>query len=387
VHDVDIVLASANSEPVMAAFAAGPWAARVLGSGETKTSVVHPSGLQIDLRAVTSDQYPFALHHFTGSKQHNIAMRARAQQLFGIKMNEYGLFRGDEAIPCRDEEAIFAALGLAWVPPELREDQGEIDAAASGNLPGRFVELEDLRGAFHVHTTESDGRDSLAVMVRAARDLGWEYIGISDHSQSAVYARGLDAARVAAQRRAVDALAKSVPGIRIFHGIESDIRPDGGLDYDDEVLSQFDFVIAAIHSNFKLSRDEQTRRLLRAVENPFTTILAHPTGRILLRREGYEVELPAVIEAAARHGVVAEIDAHPQRLDLDSAGARLARDRGALVCISPDAHAAAGLADLRYGVGTARRGWLEPRHVLNTKPLPAIEAYLHERRTHQKGQP
>jgi len=371
----------------MQAFATGPWAARVLGSGETKTSVVHPSGLQMDLRAVTEAQYPYALHHFTGSKQHNIAMRGRAQQKLGIKMNEYGLFRGDEAIPCRDETEIFAVLGLAWVPPELREDQGEIDAAESGSLPRRLVELEDLKGAFHVHTTDSDGRDSLVTMVRAARELGWEYVGISDHSQSAVYARGLDLQRLAAQRQAVAALAGTVPGIRVFHGIESDILPDGRLDYEDEVLSQFDFVIAAVHSAFNLSRDAQTQRLLRAVANPHTTILGHPTGRILLRRPGYEVDLPAVLEAAAQHGVVVEIDAHPQRLDVDGAAARLARDKGALLCISPDAHAVAGLGDLRYGVGTARRGWLEPRHVLNTRSAAELEAYLKHRRETAGGHP
>jgi DNA polymerase (family 10) len=371
----------------MDAFATGAWAARILGSGETKTSVVHPSGLQIDLRAVTDAQYPYALHHFTGSKEHNIAMRGRAQQKLGLKMNEYGLFRGDESIPCRDEPEIFAALGLAWVPPELREDQGEIDAAASGGLPRRLLELDDLRGAFHVHTTESDGRDTLTSMVRAARERGWEYIGISDHSQSAVYARGLDPQRVAAQRHAVDALREAVPGTRIFHGIESDILPDGRLDYDDEVLAGFDFVIVAVHSAFNLDRDEQTRRILRAVANPRTTILGHPTGRILLRRDGYEVDLPVVLEAAAEHGVVVEIDAHPQRLDVDSAGARLARDKGAMLCISPDAHAVAGLGDLRYGVGTARRGWLEPRHVLNTRTRSEVEAYLKKRRAIAGGRP
>jgi DNA polymerase (family 10) len=378
VHDVDIVLSTDDASAVMAAFAAGPWVARVLGSGETKTSVLHPSGLQIDLRAVTDAQFPYALHHFTGSKEHNIAMRSRALKL-GIKMNEYGLFRGDDRVPCRDEAEIFAALGLVFVPPELREDQGEIEAAAAGGLPARLIELADLRGAFHVHTTASDGRDTLAAMVRAARDLGWEWIGISDHGPGAVWAQGLDRARFAAQRRDIERVRKEVAGIRVLHGVEAEILPDGSLDVDAAGIADGDFVVAAVHSGFHLGRDDQTRRLVRAVENPRTTLLAHPTGRVLLRRPGYEVDLAAVLAAAARHGVAVEIDAHPQRMDLDGRGARLARDHGALVCISPDAHVVAGLADLRYGVGLARRGWLEPQHVVNVWTGERVAEYLCER--------
>ena len=379
VHDVDIVLATDDAGAVMEAFAVGPWAARLLGKGETKTSVVHPSGLQMDLRAVTDAQYPYALHHFTGSKQHNIAMRGRAIRM-GLKMNEYGLFRGDDLVLCADEKEIFAALGLEFIPPELREDTGEIEAAESGSLPADLLEPGDLRGAFHVHTTDSDGRDTLEVMVRGALQLGWEYVGIADHGPGAVYAHGLEPERIAAQRRAIEALRRELPGIRILHGIEAEVLPDGRLGLDDATLAALDFVIAAVHSSFHLTRDEQTRRLVRAVEHPHVTILAHPTGRVLLRRSGYDVDLPAVFEAAARSGVAIEIDSHPQRMDVDGAAARAARDRGALLCISPDAHAVDGLADVRYGVGLARRGWLEPRHVLNTRKFEEVQAHLQARK-------
>src|SRR5262245_1242833 len=313
----------------MTAFAGGPWAERLLGSGETKTSVVHPSGLQMDLRAVTEAQYPYALHHFTGSKEHNIAMRGRAQRQ-GIKMNEYGLFRGEELVVCKDEAEIFAAVGLAYVPPEMREDRGEIEAAEVGELPGRLVEADDLRGAFHVHTSASDGRASLEAMARAARDLGWEYLGIADHGPGAAWAHGLDAARQSEQRRDVERVRQTLPGLRVFHGIECDIRPDGSLDADDAMLASFDFVIAAPHSALHLGRDEQTRRLLQALSHPRVMVLAHPTGRILMHRQACDADWPVVFEAAAQHGVVIEITCHPQRMDVDGALAHAAREKGAL---------------------------------------------------------
>ena len=379
VGDVDILVASRDPEAVMNLFGSGPWVARVLGSGATKTSIVHVSNIQMDLRAVTETQYPYALHHFTGSKEHNVAMRARAQRL-GFKMNEYGLWHDEELVACGDEGEIFAALGLAFIPPELREDMGEIECAASGGLPCHLLELGDLRGAFHVHTLDSDGRATLADMVQAARGLGWQFVGISDHSRSVVYAHGLEPRRVAEQRRRIDRLGARARGIRVLHGTECDILPDGRLDYDEETLRGLDFVIASVHSAFKLDRDEQTRRVLRAVENPCTTILAHPTGRILLAREGYDIDLPAVLEAAARCGVVAEINAHPQRLDLDGAAAKMARDKGVTLAIGPDAHAVDGLGAVKYGVAIARRGWLEPRHVLNAWKLEEVEAHLQRRR-------
>lgn len=380
VHDVDLLVATADAPAVMDAFAHGPWAARILGSGETKTSVVHPGGLQMDLRAVTPAQYPFALHHFTGSKEHNIAMRGRAQRM-GIKMNEYGLFRGEELIPCADEAAIFAAVGLDFVPPEMREDRGEIEAAETSELPAALLQPGDLRGAFHVHTDAGDGRDSLEVVVRAAVARGWQYIGISDHGPDAAWARGLDAKRFEVQRRAIQALQKQLPQIRILHGVEAGVLADGTLDLPSAMLESFDFVIAAVHAALHLGRDEQTKRLCRVVANPQVTFLAHPSGRILLERPGCDADWREVFTAAATHGVVVELTAHPYRMDIDGLNAALAREQGALVAVAPDAHDAAGLANVEYGVGSARRGWLEARHVLNTRTAAEIEEFLRRRRT------
>ena len=377
VHDVDIVLATDAAEDVMNVFASGPWAERLLGRGETKTSVIHPIGLQMDLRAVTDAQYPYALHHFTGSKEHNIAMRGRAVRM-GIKMNEYGLFRGEELIPCRDEAEIFAAVGLEFVPPEMREDQGEIEAALHGGVPKNLLALSDLKGALHVHTTASDGRDSLESLVTGAVALGWQYIGISDHAAGSLRPTGLDAAKLAAQRREIEQLRRRLPQIGILHGIEVEVLADGRLDADDGMLAECDFVIAAFHAGFQLSREDQTRRLLGAIDHPRTTILGHPTSRILLHRRGIEADWQVIFEAAARHGVVVEIDSHPQRMDLDGMGARAARDKGALLCISPDAHDVAGLAAVRYGVGLARRGWIGPQDVLNTQSFEAVQARLRQ---------
>lgn len=379
VHDIDIVAGTRDAAAVMAMFAAGPWAARVLGSGETKTSVVHPSGLQMDLRAVSDTQFPYALHHFTGSKEHNIAMRGRAIRM-GLKMNEYGLFRGETLVPCSDEAAIFAALGLDFVPPELREDQGEIEAAEAQALPSRLLSPDDLRGVLHVHTGAAGGRSSLEALVRAAAARGWEYVGISDHGPGAPHTRGLDAAGFERQRRDLDKLATK-HDIRILHGVECEIGADGSLDLDASVLQQFDFVIAGAHAGFDLDREAQTRRLVGAIENPCTTILAHPTGRILLQRDACDADWPAVFEAAARHGVALEIDAHPQRMDLDGLLAKQAREHDALLCIGPDAHDAEGLGNVAHGIGSARRAWLEPQGVLNAWPLADLEAHLRTRRS------
>jgi DNA polymerase (family 10) len=296
----------------------------------------------------------------------------------GIKMNEYGLFRGEELIPCRDEAEIFAAVGLEFVPPEMREDQGEIEAALHGGVPKNLLALSDLKGALHVHTTASDGRDSLESLVTGAVALGWQYIGISDHAAGSLRPTGLDAAKLAAQRREIEQLRRRLPQIGILHGIEVEVLADGRLDADDGMLAECDFVIAAFHAGFQLSREDQTRRLLGAIDHPRTTILGHPTSRILLHRRGIEADWQVIFEAAARHGVVVEIDSHPQRMDLDGMGARAARDKGALLCISPDAHDVAGLTAVRYGVGLARRGWIGPQDVLNTQSFEAVQARLRQ---------
>ena len=378
VHDVDLLVATGDPEAVSAQFAAGPWVERVIGSGPTKTSILHPSGLQMDLRVVSDMQFPYALHHFTGSKAHNVAMRGRAQKS-GIKMNEYGLFHGDERIPCTSEAEIFAVMGLPFIPPELREDEGEIEAAEHGTLPERLLEPGDLRGAFHVHTTYSDGRDGLVAMVEAARARGWEFVGISDHSPSS-RANGMSAARIREQRAELDREARRLGGIRVFHGIEAEILADGSLDVPAPLLGELDFVIAALHDGLDLGRDAQTERLLRAVANPYTTILAHPTSRLLLERGGIEADLAAVFAAAAQHGVVIEVNGQPRRMDPEGSLIRQARERGALFCVSPDAHDVAGLANADLGVGMARRGWLETRHVLNARDAEQVALHLRQRR-------
>ncbi len=378
VHDVDIVVSTDDPEAISEHFASGDWVERVIGSGPTKTSILHASGLQIDLRVVRDAQYPYAMHHFTGSKAHNVAMRGRAQRM-GIKINEYGLFRGDELIECKTEQDLFAALGLQYVPPELREDEGEIQAAESESVPQRLLEGADVQGAFHVHTDLSGGRDDLETVVRAARDRGWKYVGISDHGPDQGEG-GLNAERAETQRREIRELANRVPGIRIFHGVEADVREDGSFGLPDEVLRGFDFVVAAVHTGRDLSRDAQTRRVIRALRSPFTTILGHPTSRILLEHGGLELDLSAVFEAAADAGVVVEIDGQPKRMDPDGSQIRLARDKGALVCVAPDAYAADELEQLELAVGLARRGWLGPEHVFNTRSADDVAKHFESRR-------
>ncbi|MBP8696288.1 MAG: DNA polymerase/3'-5' exonuclease PolX, partial [Syntrophobacterales bacterium] len=297
VKDIDLVAAANDSDALSSWFASQLDVESVIARGGTKVSVFLKAGINADLRIVSPREYPFALHHFTGSKEHNVAMRGRAKQL-GIKMNEYGLFRDDALLTCRSEQEVFAALGLAWVPPELRENTGELEAAETGVMPS-LVEMKDIRGIFHIHTTASDGASTLEALVAAAKRMGLEYIGITDHSESAFYAGGLTPEDVRKQHRAIDALNRRDPAFRIFKGIEADILPDGRLDYDEATLGSFDFVIAAVHSHFGMSGEEMTRRILRALENRRTTILAHPTGRLLLAREPYALDLERVIDAAA----------------------------------------------------------------------------------------
>jgi len=380
VKDLDLLVATADAPAVMEQFVHLPEVERILAQGPTRSSVVLPGGLQADLRAVSEAEFPFALHYFTGSKEHNTAVRGRARRM-GLKLNEYGLHREDgTALPCSDEAALYRALGLAEIPPELREDLGEIESAEQDDLP-RLVDEADLRGAFHVHTTWSDGRNSVAEMVAGARARGWRYLGISDHSKSAVYAGGLDQEKLARQQADIDAVARTVPGFRIFKGSEVDILPDGSLDYDEDILSTFDFVVASIHSKFKMTEAEATGRLIRAMENPHVTFLGHPTGRLLLDREGYPVNMHAVIEAAAHLGVAIEINSHPLRLDMDWRLGRFAREKGLRIGIFPDAHEVGGLADVRYGVGIARKAWMRAEDVVNAWELDLVEKWLGRRRS------
>jgi DNA polymerase (family 10) len=375
IGDLDILLSAENPEPVMEAFVRLPEVAQVAARGPTKSSVVLENGISCDLRVVSDTQFPFALHYFTGSKEHNIAMRARAQS-YGLKLNEYELAGPRRSIPCKEESDIFAALDMDYIPPELRENTGEIEAAASHCLP-QLLEAKDLRGTFHVHTDWSDGAASLEEMALAAKKLGLKYLGIADHSQSLTVANGLSPLRVKQQLAEIDALNRRLTGIRLLKGTECDILPDGSLDYDDALLSRFDYVIASVHSHFNQSPEEMTQRLIRALSHPKVLMLGHPTGRLLLRREGYKADLDQVLKAAAEHDKMIEINANPYRLDLDWIHCKHAKALGVKLVINPDAHAPAELRFLQYGVDVARRGWLSRSDVFNTLPLSQVLRRLH----------
>ena len=379
IGDLDILFSAREPALVLDAFVKRPEVAKVLAHGPTKASVRLAGGVQCDVRGVEDAQFPFAIHYFTGSKEHNIAIRKRALTL-GYSLNEYSLSSAGGPLACKTEADLFAALGLAEIPPELREDHGEIEAAERGKLP-KLIELDDLKGTFHCHSDWSDGGATLAEMADAARAAGLTYLGIADHSQSARYAGGLTEERVRQQWKEIDALNRTYDGkFHLFKGTECDILPDGSLDYPDELLDGFDYVVASVHTNFGMPREEMTRRIVRAVENPRVTMLGHPSGRLLLAREAYAVDLDAVIDAAARSGTMIEINANPHRLDLDSEHCRRARERGVSIAINPDAHSTGGLGDLDYGIGVARRAWLEPSDVFNTAPRKSVARSLEERR-------
>ena len=374
IRDIDILASSSASDAVMERFTTFPRVATIIAKGKTKSSVVFKSGIASDLRVVSDKEFPFAANYFTGSKEHNTELRARAKKM-GYKLNEYGLFQGEKLIPCKDEAAIYEKLGLDYIPPELREAQGEIEAAEKHELPELIVEA-DIRGLFHVHTTYSDGTVSAEEMARGAQAMGFEYLGIADHSRSAGYAGGLSIEKVKTQHKEIQELNKRLKGFRVFHGIESDILTDGSLDYPPEILDLFDFVVISVHQNFRMSESEMTRRIIRAIENPYTTILGHPTGRLLLAREGYAVDLPALIDAAARNHVIIEINSNPHRLDLDWRYLRSAHEKGVKIAICPDSHTVKGMEDFRYGVGIARKGWLTKNDVVNCLGTQAVESFL-----------
>jgi DNA polymerase (family 10) len=377
VKDIDIVASSESPAELAQVFTGLPQVERITSRGETKASIVLSSGINADLRIVTEREFPFALHHFTGSKEHNVAMRSRAIQM-NLKMNEYGLFSDKGLVACTNEEEIFAALGLAYILPELRENCGEIEAAAEGALPA-LVEMKDIRGVFHVHTTASDGASSLKDLVSFARKMGLEYIGIADHSRSAYYAGGLSVEQIRKQHAEIDELNREDESFRIFKGIEAEILPDGSLDYGDSVLSKFDFVIAAVHSHFSMPESEMTARVIKALENKHTTMLAHPTGRLLLARNPYRIDMEKVIERAALTNTAIELNSSPHRLDLDWRLCRPAKKKGVKISINPDAHHDEGLRDIGFGINIARKGWLEKSDCLNCMVLPEISDYLNKK--------
>lgn len=390
VGDLDFIVASAEPEPVMTWFCELPEVKEVTARGETKSSVRFESGLQADLRIVPDAQFVFALHHFTGSKDHNVAMRQRALER-GLSMSEWGLVpvegegtakekaergAGDQVA---DEAELFAKLELQFIPPALREGRGEIEAAERKALP-KLVELSDLRGAFHNHTDASDGKNTLKEMTAAAQALGWEYLGIADHSKASFQANGLDEARLLKQIEAIKQQNESGAFTTyVFAGSEVDILTDGRLDFEDDILAQLDYVVASVHNAFSQDEATMTKRIIRAIENPYVSMLGHATGRILLRREAYAVDLGKVIDAAIATHTIIELNASPWRLDLDWRLWRKAAERGLICAINPDAHETAGLEHVAAGVNAARKGWLEARHVLNTRPLAEVQRVLAEK--------
>jgi len=377
--DLDL-LAVGGDRSLMDVFVASPRVERILGQGDTKSSVRLQGGYQADLRLVPPESRGAAMQYFTGSKAHNIALRDRAIQR-GLKLNEYGLFRvdGDERVAGDSEEGVYQALGLAWIAPELREHHGEIEAAESGALP-RLVSAADLVGDLHMHTTASDGRDTLEDMVAAAASRGHRYIAITDHSQALAMANGLDEARALAHAAAVRALNGRHEGLTVLAGIECDILADGRMDLADDCLAQLDFVVASVHSHFSQGAAEMTDRIVRAMTCPWVDVLGHPTGRLLLKRDPVRLNMDAVFAAAAAHGVAMEINSNVERLDLNDAHARAARDHGIPLVISTDAHGVAGLGRQQWGVQVARRAWLQPQDVLNSLPLPELLQRLRRNR-------
>jgi len=382
IGDLDFVVATADPEAVSAFFIAHPLVEGVIASGATKSSVRLPGGLQADLRVVSNEAFPFALNYFTGSKEHNIGMRHRALQR-GWTLNEYRLANtsGEPVPPIHEEKDLYRALGLDYIEPELRENLGEFAAAEAHTLP-RLVELANLRGTFHNHTTASDGRNTLEEMAEAARELGLAYLGIADHSKSSFQAHGLDEKRLAGQGEAIRRLnAGYGAGFRLFAGVECDILPDGSLDFDDETLAGLDYVVASVHSVFNLSEAAMTARIIRAISNRQVTMLGHLTGRLLLSRKPYPVDIPAVIEAAAATGTIIELNCSAQRMELDWRWWPLAKEKGVRCSINPDAHSVTGLQRLAHGIGIARKGWLTRGEVVNCLPLEEIGAVLAAKRS------
>ena len=371
VKDVDLLTSSTRPERVMEYFVRADGVAEVIVRGKTKTSVRLNSGMQVDLRVVADDQFAPALVYFTGSKAHNVAMRGLAQKR-GLKINEYGIFRGKKSLPCPNEKAFYKILDLPFIPPEMREDLGEFDL---DKIP-RLIEITDLKGVLHTHSTWSDGTAEIEAMAEKARSMGLSYMGLSDHSQAASYANGLDGARLGRQMKEVDGLNKRWKNFKILKGLECDILPSGDLDLDPKTLSRLDFVIGSIHSRFDMNEGEMTKRVCKALSNKNLHILGHPTGRLLLARDGFKIDLDQVIEAAKKSKKIIELNANPNRLDLDAPHCRRARERSVKLSINPDAHSTDGLEDIRYGVAVARRAWLEANDVINTKDLKGLRAIL-----------
>ncbi len=374
VKDIDLLASSNSSSEVMDIFTAHPLVVEVVSRGETKSSVVLKDGINADLRVVKDEEFPYALHHFTGSKEHNTALRHMAKQ-YGIKMNEYGLFKDEKLIKCADEEAIFNVFGMSYIPPELRENNGELEAAAKGGIP-ELITGGDIRGVIHVHSIYSDGNNSIEELAKYCMEKGYSYMGLTDHSQTAYYAGGLKADDIKRQHEEIDMLNEKYSGFKILKGIELDILPDGSVDYDDKILSEFDFTIASVHSSFRMEEDIMTERVVKAMKNKFVTILGHPTGRLLLSIEPFKINMEAIIRTAVQEGKVLEINANPHRLDLDWRYIKAAKEVGCRFAVCPDAHDIKGIDNIDYGINIARKGWLTRSDVINALDISAVRSLI-----------
>jgi DNA polymerase (family 10) len=383
VGDIDLLVACEQPEQATVAFTALPLVEEVVSHGPTRATVILDNGLQVDLRALRPERYGSLLQYFTGSKDHNVALRGLAQRK-GLSLSEYGFKRGDEEMVCPREEDVYEALGLPWIPPELREDRGEIQAAQQGNLP-QLVQLADIRGDLHAHSNWSDAAATISEMAKAAQALGYEYLVISDHTHGLGVAHGLDVHRLRQQRAEIDQLNQQFAGFRVLQGAEVEIRVDGTLDHPDEILRELDVVIASVHIGLRQDQETITQRVVRAMHNPYVDIVGHPSGRLLGQREASNVDLDRVLQVAKEAGTILEINAMPSRLDLDDVHVRRAIELGVDLCVNSDAHSTDGLEVMAYGVATARRGWAEASHIVNTLPLEALLQRLARKERRETG--
>jgi len=375
IGDVDILVTTENPKKVMDFFVSLPGITKIWGKGLTKSSIRMEEGFDVDLRALRKKSYGSALQYFTGSKEHNIITRRIAIQR-GLKLSEYGLFRGKRMIAGWSEEGIYKALGMAWMAPELRENEGEIEAALAGKLP-KIIGYGDILGDLHCHTTWTEGKQDIKEMVISARELGYQYLGISDHAKFLSMVHGLDEKRLFKQMKEIDELSKKIKGIKILKGLETNILKDGSIDIKDEALERLDYAIAGVHSNFKMEKDKMTERIIRAMKNPNIDILSHPTGRVLRKRDEYQCDFDKVLRAAREYNVVLEINAQPKRMDLTSQNVRRAKEAGVKMVINTDSHEKDQLKFMELGIAQARRGWAEKKDIINTRPLEELLKFFH----------
>jgi DNA polymerase (family 10) len=370
IGDVDILVSSDKPKPVMGAFINLPQRAKVLSEGSTKSSILTKDGFQVDIRVVKPVSFGAAQHYFTGSKAHNIRIRSLGQDK-GLKINEYGVFRGQKSVAGKTEEEVFKSVGLPYIPPELREDQGEIEAALKDRLP-HLIQLKDLKGDLHVHTEWTDGGNTIEEMAQAAKKRGYKYIAICDHSPTVGITNGLTEERLLKQIKEIEKQNRKLKDFKILSGIEVDIRSNSQLDLEDDILKKLDVAVAAVHTKFTQPKDEMTKRIIKAIENPNVDIIAHPTGRLIGKREPYQVDMDKIMDACKANGKVLELNAYPERLDLSDINCRKAKEKGVKIAISTDAHADAHLEWMKFGVATAKRGWIEPGDVINTLPMSKL---------------